>query len=221
VNDGGCLAANDDYDADGVPDGIDDCPTIPNPAVIPGTTRQADSDNDGRGDACDSPLQVDGDNNGIPDDVVSFGVLVNCGKLALPNIVVQATSVTDVNGDGDAFCDTGEQCQMTMVLTNAGNKDLTLKLRDHMLSVFQEIRPITNLPPKFQVFTPGDADQFKGLDGFGEYDVEFVLAVSELLMIQEKTNYPLGSMTQSMYSAFGKEDIFGVISAASFRGQVR
>jgi hypothetical protein len=125
VNDGGCLTANDDYDADGVPDGVDDCPTIPNPAVIPGTTRQADSDNDGRGDACDSPLQVDGDNNGIPDDVVSFGVLVNCGKLALPNIVVQATSVTDVNGDGDAFCDTGEQCQMTMVLTNAGNKDLT------------------------------------------------------------------------------------------------
>jgi Thrombospondin type 3 repeat len=125
VNDGGCLTANDDFDSDGVPDGIDDCPTIPNPPVIPGTTRQADSDNDGRGDACDSPLQVDGDNNGIPDDVVSFGVLVNCGKLALPNIVVQATNVTDVNGDGDAFCDTGEQCQMTLVLSNAGNKDLT------------------------------------------------------------------------------------------------
>ncbi len=103
----------------------------------------------------------------------------------------------------------------------AGNRDLTLRLRDHMLSVFQRIRPITSLPPKFQVFALADIDKFQGLDGFGEYDVEFVLAVSELLMIQEKTNYPHGSMTQAMYSAFGKEDIFGVISAASFRGQVR
>lgn len=103
----------------------------------------------------------------------------------------------------------------------AGNKDLTLSLRDHMLVVFQQIQPITQLPPKFQVFTPTDSDRFNGLNGFGEYDVEFVLAVSELLMIQEKTNYPLGSMTQAMYSAFGREDIFGVISAASFRGQVR
>jgi hypothetical protein len=103
----------------------------------------------------------------------------------------------------------------------AGNRDLTLRLRDHMLSVFQRIRPITSLPPRFQVFTSEDVEQFQGLNGFGEYDVEFVLAVSELLMIQEKTNYPFGSMTQAMYSAFGKEDIFGVISAASFRGQVR
>jgi len=31
----------------------------------------------------------------------------------------------------------------------------------------------------------------------------------------------LGSMTQTMYSAFGKEDIFGVISGAGFRGQAR
>ncbi len=103
----------------------------------------------------------------------------------------------------------------------AGNKDLTLKLRDHMLSVFDGIRPLTSFPPKLQVYNPSDVDQFKELNGLGEYDVEFLLVVSELLMIQEKTNYPLGSMTKSMYAAFGKEDIFGVVSAASFRGQPR
>ena len=103
----------------------------------------------------------------------------------------------------------------------AGNKDLTLKLRDHMLSVFQKIRPVTYFPPKLQVYNETDVHQFKELEGFGEYDIEFLLVVSELLMIQEKTNYPLGSMTQMMYAAFGKEDIFGVVSAASFRGQPR
>jgi hypothetical protein len=125
VNDGSCGTVNDDYDADGVTDAIDDCPVVSNPAIIPGTTRQADADNDGRGDACDSPLMIDGDNNGIPDDVLSFGVLVNCGKLNLPSIVVEAATVNDINGDGDSFCDTGEECQMTLVVTNAGTVPLT------------------------------------------------------------------------------------------------
>ncbi len=46
-----------DADGDGILDGADDCPSTPNPD-------QADSDNDGQGDACDA----DDDNDGIPDD---------------------------------------------------------------------------------------------------------------------------------------------------------
>src|SRR5207245_4875679 len=122
---GGCSAQNDDEDVDGVPDGVDDCPTTPNPPIIPGTFRQADIDNDGVGDACDSPFMVDGDNNGIPDDVVSFGVGVNCHQLPLPNLIVESVAGNDVNGDGDVFCDTGEKCQMTLSIKNAGPIDLT------------------------------------------------------------------------------------------------
>ena len=125
VNDGGCQVQDDDADADGVPDGVDNCPVLANPPIIPGTDRQADTDNDGVGDACDSTLKIDGDNNGIPDDVASFGVLVNCGKLELPNLVVESAVVNDVNGDGDVFCDTGEKCEMTLVVTNAGTQNLT------------------------------------------------------------------------------------------------
>jgi len=124
INDGGCQTKNDDADADGVTDAVDNCPVIANPPIIPGTDRQADTDNDGLGDACDSNLKIDGDNNGIPDDVASFGVLVNCGKLDLPSLVVESAVVTDLNGDHDAFCDTGEQCEMTLVVTNNGTKDL-------------------------------------------------------------------------------------------------
>ena len=125
VNDGGCQSVNDDVDADGVSDNIDNCPVLYNPPIIVGTTRQADVDNDGVGDACDSALQIDGDNNGLPDDIVSFGVLVNCGKLELPNLVVETATVNDVNGDGDAFCDSGEKCEMTLVVANAGGVGLT------------------------------------------------------------------------------------------------
>jgi hypothetical protein len=125
VNDGSCQLSNDDVDADAVPDGIDNCPTIANAPIIPGTTRQADADNDGIGDACDSALKIDGDNDGIPDDVVSFGVLVNCGKLDLPSIILESAAVNDLNGDGDAFCDTGEKCEMTLVVSNGGPQNLT------------------------------------------------------------------------------------------------
>ncbi len=124
-NDGSCSLINDDEDHDTVPDGADDCPTVYNPPIIPGTNRQADVDNDGVGDACDSVFMVDGDNNGIPDDILSFGLAVNCGKLPLPAITLRTITVTDLNGDHDSFCDTGEDCEMTLQLTNGGPLDLT------------------------------------------------------------------------------------------------
>ncbi len=125
TNSGGCNTVNDDLDVDGVPDAVDDCPTIYNPAIIPGTNRQADQDNDGKGDACDSTFMVDGDNNGIPDDAISFGVLVNCGRVSLPNLVIESVAVVDVNGDLDVFCDAGEKCQMTLAVRNTGPMPLS------------------------------------------------------------------------------------------------
>ncbi|MFQ5876510.1 MAG: S8 family serine peptidase [Acidobacteriota bacterium] len=125
VNEGACGSTDDDVDIDGVTDAIDNCPVVFNEPIVPGTTRQADSDRDGVGDQCDSIFMTDGDNNGIPDDAVSFGVLVNCGKVPLPTIVVEAVSVADLNGDGDIFCDAGEQCEMTLIVSNAGPTDLT------------------------------------------------------------------------------------------------
>src|SRR5207247_531905 len=82
-------------------------------------------DNDGVGDACDSPFMVDGDNNGIPDDALSFALLANCSRVALPNIVVESVIVHDINGDSDAFCDSGEKCRMTIAVRNAGPFPLT------------------------------------------------------------------------------------------------
>jgi hypothetical protein len=47
------VPASGDFDGDGIPDAIDNCPKVPNPD-------QADHDNDGVGDACDR--QTCGDN---------------------------------------------------------------------------------------------------------------------------------------------------------------
>jgi subtilase family protein/thrombospondin type 3 repeat protein len=128
-----CGLIDDDTDTDAVTDTLDNCPVLYNLPIIPGTTRQADTDNDGVGDACDSAFMVDGDNNGIPDDAVSFGLVVNCGNLPLPNLVIEVVTVHDLcpegvscqYGDGDVFCDTGEKCEMTLKVRNAGPVNLT------------------------------------------------------------------------------------------------
>jgi hypothetical protein len=45
-------------------------------------------------------------------------------------------------------------------------------------------------------------------------ELKLLLVVTELLAIQEKTNYPLGSLTESLYKDFGVKDRFSVIQKA-------
>ncbi|MBI1951424.1 MAG: thrombospondin type 3 repeat-containing protein, partial [Acidobacteria bacterium] len=118
INDNDCGTVQDDADGDSVTDSVDNCPNISNPAIIAGTNRQLDIDQDGRGDVCDPPQTVDDDNNGIPDDAVTFNTVVSCKKLALPAIVVLSTSVHDTNGDLDVFADAGEIGRMSVIVKN-------------------------------------------------------------------------------------------------------
>ena len=108
-----------------------------------------------------------------------------------------------------------------MYVKHAYNAELTLKLRDHILKVFDMIQPIDYYPPHLQVFKPEHVEPFKELDKVGEFTVEFILVTTELIMIQEKTNYPQGSLTGSLYEDFGVKDRFSVIQAATFRGRGR
>ncbi|HEU4402165.1 MAG TPA: thrombospondin type 3 repeat-containing protein, partial [Candidatus Polarisedimenticolia bacterium] len=166
TNSGVCGTVNDDLDADGVEDAKDNCPTIPNPAIIPGTTRQADKDNDGRGDICDSDFMVDGDNNGIPDDTISFGMLVSCNKTVLPNIIIEGTAVRDINGDGDAFCDDGETCEMTVALINGGPVDLH-DVSLHLSSLDRDVECITGPTISIGNLAVGQRRDTGNLDGAG------------------------------------------------------
>lgn len=105
-----------------------------------------------------------------------------------------------------------------LYVKEAYNRQLTHQLVSHLLSVFQKVQPINYYPPKFQVFNINNAIPYVRLNAVGEFEVEFLLAVSELIFIQEKTNYPRGSLTQRLYQDFGKKDRFSVISQATFRG---
>jgi hypothetical protein len=106
-----------------------------------------------------------------------------------------------------------------MYVKNAFNSKLTLELRRHILDMFSKIQTIDYYPPRLQFFKPEHMNKFTELDKVGEFSVEFLLVVTELIMIQEKTNYPQGSLTQKLYADFGIKDRFSVIQSAVFRGR--
>jgi hypothetical protein len=77
-----------------------------------------------------------------------------------------------------------------------------------------QIMSVDSFPPSLQFFRPEHVEPFKELDKVGEFTVEFLLVVTELMAIQEKTNYPTGSLTESLYRDFGVKDRFSVIQKA-------
>lgn len=108
-----------------------------------------------------------------------------------------------------------------LYVKEAYDKVLTHQLRDHLLKVFRNVQPIDYYPPKIQFFEPDHVLPFQSLDAVGEMSVEFLLVVSELIFIQEKTNYPGGSLTYKLYEEFGVKDRFTVINDATLEKQKR
>ena len=102
-----------------------------------------------------------------------------------------------------------------------GNRELTLQLLDHIIDqIILQVSPSIVNPPILQVFSPDYVAQFQQLDAYGEYPVEFLLVITELIMIQEKTNYPQGTMNLNLFRLFREgADIFTVVSAATYRGR--
>lgn len=107
-----------------------------------------------------------------------------------------------------------------LYMKKTGNKHLTMDLVDHIINnIILKVQSSTTNPPKFQIFSDKHVEQFKELDKYGEYSIEFLLIITELIMIQEKTNYPNGVLNINLFKKFREEkDIFSVVSAATFRG---
>ncbi|MEM4208986.1 MAG: hypothetical protein QW833_01185 [Candidatus Anstonellaceae archaeon] len=101
------------------------------------------------------------------------------------------------------------------------NEKLTIKLVDHIINeIIMKVKPLNKFPPTLQVFKKEQAKKFKELNKYGEYSVEFILVVIELIMIQEVTNYPNGTMNLNLFKKFrNKESIYSVVSAATFRNR--
>lgn len=104
-----------------------------------------------------------------------------------------------------------------MYVKHAYNPELTIKFKDHILGVFQNIKPVSKFPPELQYFKKEHIEPFKDLNKAGDFTIEFMLVVTELILIQEKTNYPEGSLTERLYKDFCIKDRFSIIQKAVWR----
>ena len=99
------------------------------------------------------------------------------------------------------------------------DRKLTLELVQEFLNILEKMNVSMVFPPSFQGFSKEKFERFSNLDKAGEYSVEFLAAIFDLIMIQEKTNYPNGTINKKLFEAFlNEKDIFSVVSAATFRG---
>jgi len=106
-----------------------------------------------------------------------------------------------------------------MYVKHAYNPLLTLKLKEHILTMLKSIKPVSSFPPTLQFFKPEHIESFKELDKVGEFTVEFLLVAIELVAIQKKTNYPTGTVTENLYKNFGVKDRFSVIQSSVWKGK--
>ena len=95
------------------------------------------------------------------------------------------------------------------------NPELSMKLRNHFLYLIDNVYSANTFPPQLIHFNQSIAESFSKLENYGDFTVEFLLVVNELLFIQEKTNYPTGDLTKRLYNDFGVKDSFSVINTAS------
>lgn len=107
-----------------------------------------------------------------------------------------------------------------LYMKRMGNPWLTGRLLDHMISVLSDRSvPASEYPPRLTHFSPEAVAKFAPLDSFGEYSVEFILVVGELLALAERTNYPTGTLHRELLSKFREgAEIYAVVSAARWRG---
>ncbi len=100
----------------------------------------------------------------------------------------------------------------------AGDEEKTMEFLDHIIGIIQSMSSLTYFPPKLTFFSYQTVNQFRELDDYGEYSTEFLLVVIELIMLQEKTNYPNGNLNLRLFQDMRrKADIYSVVSTATFR----
>lgn len=99
-------------------------------------------------------------------------------------------------------------------------EQLTNELLDYIIDeIISKVSPSHTMPPSLVMFSVNEMTRFQPLSSYGEYSIEFILVVVELLMLQEKTNYPNGTLNLSGFQKFRNgHDIFSVVNAATFRG---
>ena len=111
-----------------------------------------------------------------------------------------------------------------LIIKKEHNAELTKDFIHYLLQMWNKVEPFGSKNEqqecKLRYSGPDQISQFIPLDSYGEYPVEFIAEVMELIMIQEKTGLSEAFMFQSvLQSIYEDQDIFSIVASASFNGR--
>ena len=106
----------------------------------------------------------------------------------------------------------------------AVNKELTKKFIEYLLNMWYMIQPFKSKEEQqkceLRYCSRDKLKEFELLNIYGEYTVEFIACILELIMIQEKTGLATAFMFKGVLEAIYKEkDIFSIVAQARYNGR--
>ncbi len=112
-----------------------------------------------------------------------------------------------------------------LLLKKEHNEKLTLEFIEYLYNMYDQIAPFRTKEEQQRCeihFTGSDKlKRFEELNRYGQYSVEFIGHIIELLSIEEKTGMEGAFMFKEVLKALkDKKDIFSIVSSATHNGRL-
>jgi len=107
-----------------------------------------------------------------------------------------------------------------LLIKKEHNKQLTREFVQYLLDMYNKVEPFRNKEEQqrceLKFTTPEKLERFRELNNYGQYSVEFIGNVIELLSIEEKTGLEGAFMFKKVLKALLEtDDIFAIVAAAT------
>jgi hypothetical protein len=112
-----------------------------------------------------------------------------------------------------------------LLIKREHNRELTLEFIKYLSEMWAKVEPFTSKGEQQKCelhFTNSEhLQKYQALNQYGEYPVEFIGHVIELMMIEEKTGNHDAFMFKGVLDAlYSGADIFQIVQKATFRGRL-
>jgi hypothetical protein len=111
-----------------------------------------------------------------------------------------------------------------LLIKKEHNAELTKQFIKYLSDMWDKVKPfatkVEQQSCELRLTTPEQLAHYGELDKYGEYSVEFIGHVIELMMIEEKTGSRDAHMFKEVLDAlYGDADIFQIVQKATYRGR--
>ena len=112
-----------------------------------------------------------------------------------------------------------------LLIKKEHNEKLTLEFINYLFEMYDRITPFKTKEEQqkceLKFTNPENLKKFEELNKYGQYSVEFIGHVIELLSIEEKTGFDGAFMFKGVLKALKeKKDIFSIVSSATHNGRI-